>query len=76
MVQKLLNLKQKILKLYQVHYVFKDWSTIFLKTGRQYEKDWFYIYEFNFDYNNYNNADYGETIPFIHKYLMVEYGIK
>ena len=35
-----------------------------------------FVYEFNVDYNNYNKANYSETIPFIHKYLMLKYSIK
>ena len=35
-----------------------------------------YIYEFNVDYNNFNNTNFGKTIPFIHNYLMLKHGIK
>ena len=35
-----------------------------------------YVYEFSVDYDNYNNANYNEVIPCIHKYLMEKYNIK
>ena len=46
-----------------------DWSTDNMKkTGLD-----GYVYEFNVDYNKLN---YSETIPYIHKYLMLKYSIK
>ena len=35
-----------------------------------------YVYEFNVDYNNYNNANYSGIIRFIHNYLMLKYNKK
>ena len=35
-----------------------------------------YVYEFSVDYDNYNNANYNEVIPYIHKYLMAKYNIE
>ena len=44
----------------------KDWSTDNMKnTGLN-----GYVYEFNVDYNDYNNLNYSETMPYIHEYLM------
>ena len=54
MVQKFSNLKQKILKLQQVHYA---WG-IFLKTGNM-KKNGFigYVYDFSIDYDATNVDD-------------------
>ena len=50
----------------------KDWSTNNMKkTGLN-----GYVYEYNVDYNNLNITDFGEAIPFIHKYLMLKYDIE
>ena len=65
MAQKFINLKQKILKLSQVHYV----QGIFLKTGQQKtKKTGFngYVYDFNVDYDATDIDDLKD----IHKYLM------
>ena len=35
-----------------------------------------YVYEYNVHYNNLNITDFGEAIPFIHKYLMLKYDIE
>ena len=44
----------------------KDWSTDNMKnTGLN-----GYVYEFNVDYNDYNNLNYSETMPYIREYLM------
>ena len=66
MVQKFTNLKQKILKLYQVHLYLgnnsKDWSTDNTKrTGFTR-----YVYNFSVDYD----AIAVDDIKNIHKYLM------
>ena len=61
MVQTFINLKQKILKLQQVHYV-KDWSTDNMK-----KTDFNgYVYDFSVDYDATDIDD----IKDIHKYLM------
>ena len=65
MAQKFINLKQKILKLSQVHYV----QGIFLKTGQQKtKKTGFngYVYDFNVDYDATDIDDLKD----IDKYLM------
>ena len=65
MVQKIINLKQKILKLQQLHYVYdisKDWSTDNMKKTRFNG----YVYDFGVDYDATNIDD----IKDIHKYLM------
>ena len=65
MVQKFINLKEKILKLQQFHYV----QEIFLKTVNRYmKKTGFngYIYDFSVDYDATDIDD----IKDIHKYLM------
>ena len=50
----------------------KDWSTNNMKkTGLN-----GYVYEFNVDYNKLNITDFGDVIPFIHKYLMLKYDIE
>ena len=50
----------------------KDWSTDNMKkiglNG--------YVYEFDVDYSDYNKINYSETISYIHKYLILKYGIK
>ena len=63
MVQKFINLKQKILKLYQVYLCLgKDWSADNVKkTGFN-----GYIYDFSVDYN----ATDIDHVKDIHKYLM------
>ena len=64
MVQKFINLKQKILRLQQHHYdyISKDWSIDNMKrtgfTG--------YVYDFSVDYH----ATDVDDIKDIHKYLM------
>ena len=67
MVQKFINLKQKILRLYQVHYA----QEIFQKTGPQIiwnDRTGFtdYVYDFSVDYDSIAAGD----IKDIHKYLM------
>ena len=66
MVQKFINLRQKILKLWQLHY---DQET-FQKTGQQIiqKKTGFngYVYDFSIDYD----ATDVDAILDIHKYLM------
>ena len=50
----------------------KDWSVENMKKNGLNG----YVYEFNVDYNNYNNANYSGIIPFIHNYLMLKYNKK
>ena len=66
-VQKFINLKQKILKLQQVHYV----QEIFQEIGQQVicmKRTWFngYVYDFSLDYDA---TDVDDTVD-IYKYLM------
>ena len=63
-VQKLLYLKQKILKLHQVHYVLEkfDWSVDNMKKTGFFG----YVYDFSTDYDFIDVDD----IKYIHKYLM------
>ena len=68
MVHKFTNLKQKIPRLYQVHYVLelgsisKDWSTDNMKKAGFTD----YVYDFSVDYYFISVDD----IEGIHKYLM------
>ena len=65
MVQKLLNSKQNILSLQQLHYVqetFQDWSVDSMKDTGLNE----YVYDFSVDYD----ATTVDVIKDIHKYLM------
>ena len=66
MAQKFTNLKQKIPRLYQVHYVYET----FPKTGQQiiWKKKRFigYVYDFSVDYDSIDVGD----IKDIHKYLI------
>ena len=67
MVQKCTNLKQKIVKLQQVHYV----QEIFQEIGQQVicmQRTWFngYVYDFSLDYDA---TDVDDTVD-IYKYLM------
>ena len=62
-VDKVLSLKQKILKLYHTHYV----SQIFQKTSvQQMQQDYMDVYDFSVDYR----AITSDKIHNIHAYLM------
>ena len=68
MVKKLLSLKQKTLKLYQICYVWEDFSIDNMKKAGLNG----YVYDFSVDYDAISVDD----ILDIHKYLMEKNNIK